>query len=191
MRRILILSLSLLLAGSGVFQASAQAVRSDYRIAPNDIIVIDVFGEKELSKELRVTSTGKINYYLLDELEVAGKTTAELKDQLTELLNKDYLVDPKVSVDVKEYRVREVFVNGAVNKSGAIPITGEQELTILAALARAGGTTPRANENRIKFTRPGQLEQTFSMDELKRQTDRSKVIYLKPGDIIEVPDKLF
>lgn len=168
----------------------AQA-RSDYKIAPNDIIVIDVFGEKELSKELRVTSTGKINYYLLDELEVAGKTTAELKDQLTELLNKDYLVDPKVSVDVKEYRVREVFVNGAVNKSGAIPITGEQELTILAALARAGGTTPRANENRIKFTRPGQLEQTFSMDELKRQTDRSKVIYLKPGDIIEVPDKLF
>ena len=185
-----LLSLFIVAAACGALAASAHAqARSDYKIAPNDIIVIDVFGEKDLSKELRVTSTGKINYYLLEELEVAGKTTAELKDLLTELLNKDYLVDPKVSVDVKEYRIREVFVNGEVNKPGAIILTREQELTILGALARAGGLTVRASKKEIRFIRPGQPEKHFRFDELLRQPEKER-IYLKPNDVIEVGDKL-
>lgn len=185
MRTILLLSLSLLLSGSG-FRAFAQ-VRSDYKIAPNDIIVIDVLGEKDLSKEFRVSATGTINYYFLGEVTVAGKTTSEVRETLTEQLNRDYLVDPQVAVDVKEYRVREVFVNGQVNKPGAIPLTGEQELNILGALSRAGGFTPRASENKIKFTRPGQKERTFTFDQLK---DPRNNIVLLPGDIIEVGDKL-
>jgi polysaccharide export outer membrane protein len=172
-----------------VITARAQA-RSDYKIAPNDVLVIDVFGEKDLSREVRVTASGKINLFLLDEVEVAGKTTTEVKDLLTKLLDKDYLVDPQVAVDVKEYRVREIFVNGMVNKPGSISLTGEQDLTILGALARAGGLTTRANDRKIKFTRPGVMEKTFSLEELKRETDPSKVIILKPGDIIEVADKL-
>ena len=186
MKWILILA-ALLLAGSGAPRASAQAVRSDYKIAPNDIIVIDVLGEKDLSKEFRVSATGTINYYFLGEVIVAGKTTSEVREQLTTDLNRDYLVEPQVTVDVKEYRVREVFVNGQVNKPGAIPLTGEQELNILGALSRAGGFTPRASENKIKFTRPGQRERTFTFDQLK---DPRNNIVLLPGDIIEVGDKL-
>jgi polysaccharide export outer membrane protein len=185
MKTILLLSLSLLLTSSP-FQALAQA-RSDYKIAPNDIIVIDVFGEKDMSKEFRVSATGTINYYFLGEVQVAGKTTSEVRETLTDQLNRDYLVEPQVTVDVKEYRVREVFVNGQVNKPGAIPLTGEQELNILGALSRAGGFTPRASENKIKFTRPGQRERTFSFDQLK---DPRNNIVLQPGDIIEVGDKL-
>src|SRR5687767_1001595 len=142
MKRSLFLTLLLLLAGSSTFSTFGQ-VRSDYRIAPNDIIVIDVFGEKDLSKEFRVSGTGTINYYFLGEVTVAGKTTSEVRDALTADLNRDYLVDPQVTVDVKEYRLREVFVNGQVNKPGAIPLTGEQELNILGAISRAGGFTPR------------------------------------------------
>ncbi len=163
---------------------------ADYKIAPNDILMIDVFGEKELSREVRVTASGKINLFLLDEVAVAGKTTTEIKELLTKLLDKDYLVDPQVAVDVKEYRMREVFVNGMVNKPGSIPLSGEQSLTILGALARAGGLSPRANEKKIKFTRPGVMEKNFTMEELKRETDPSKVITLQPGDLIEVADKL-
>src|SRR5687768_4998182 len=161
MRTILLLTISLLLSSNSAFRAFAQA-RSDYRIAPNDIIVIDVFGEKDLSKEFRVSGTGTINYYFLGEVPVAGKTTSEVRETLIEQLNRDYLVDPQVTVDVKEYRVREVFVNGQVNKPGAIPLTGEQELNILGALSRAGGFTPRASENKIKFTRPGHRERNFT-----------------------------
>ena len=130
MKTFLILLAGLLLALAAPQRAAAQA-RADYRIAPNDIIVVDVFGEKDLSREFRVSGTGTINYYFLGEVQVAGRTTSEVREDLTTRLNKDYLVDPQVTVDVKEYRVREVFVNGQVNKPGAISLTGEQELLSL------------------------------------------------------------
>ena len=188
-KRILAIGLltAAVLAGRPSLHAQAS---SDYRIAPQDTIVIDVLGEKELNKELRVSATGTVNYFLLGTLEVGGKTTAEVTDMLTELLDKDYLVNPQVTVDVKEYRVREVFVNGAVTKPGAVVITGEQDLTILMAIARAGGLTPRANGNGIKFTRPGRNPITFRYDELARQNP-SEAITLQPGDVIDVADKLF
>ncbi len=88
-------------------------------------------------------------------------------------------------------RKGEVFINGQLNKPGAIPIPEGQPLTIPEAIARAGGLTLRANQSKIKLQRPGQPEKTFSMDELKRETDPSKSIILRPGDVIEVPDKLF
>lgn len=186
MRKVLLLTFGLLLAGSGGQRAFGQA-RSDYKIAPHDIIVIDVFGEKDLSKEFRVTATGTINYYFLGEITVAGKTTSEVRQEITDELNRDYLVEPQVAVDVKEYRMREVFVNGQVTKPGAVPLTGEQDVTILTAIGRAGGTTSRANLNKIKFTRPGMKERVFSLDDLKEPRNN---IALQPGDIIEVGDKL-
>jgi polysaccharide export outer membrane protein len=185
-KTVLILSGMLLLFG-GSLRSRAQ-VGSDYKIAPNDVIVIDVFGEKDLSREFRVSKTGTINYYFLKEVQVAGKTTTEVRQMLTEMLDKDYLVDPQVTVDVKEYRVREVFVNGQVNKPGSILLTGEQDLDILTAIGRAGGLTQRASENKIKFTRPGLIEKTFSLEQLKNPKNN---LTLQPGDIIEVGDKLF
>src|SRR5690348_5738644 len=95
----LILS-GLLFAFGGSVPAPAQ-VGSDYKIAPNDVIVIDVFGEKDLSREFRVSRTGTINYYFLKEVQVGGKTTTEVQQILRDMLDKDYLVDPQVTVDVK------------------------------------------------------------------------------------------
>lgn len=186
-RNLLLLWAGLLWAGLTFAPAWAQ-VRSDYKIVPYDIIVVDVFGERDFSREFRVSATGTINYFFLGEVEVAGKTTTEVREMLTDQLNRDYLVDPQVTVDVKEYRIREVFVNGQVNRPGSIVLTGEQDLTILGALARAGGLTPRASEGKIRFTRPGEGEKTFSLDDLKKERDAGKVV-LQPGDIIEVGEK--
>ena len=188
MKKVLLLIWALLIVGGGSDRASAQAL-SDYKIAPNDIIIVDVFGEKDLSREFRVSATGTINYYFLGEVKVAGRTTAEVRELLIQELNRDYLVDPQVTVDVKEYRVREVFVNGAVNKPGAILMTGEQELDILSAISRAGGFTQRANQAKIKFTRRGERERVISYEDLK--SDPRNKIPLIPGDIIDVPEKLF
>ncbi len=185
MRNIMLLMLALAWGTGSVGRAQ---VKSDYKIAPNDIVVIEVFGEKDLSREFRVSRSGTINYYFLGELTVAGKTTSELREVLTDKLNKDYIVDPQVTVDVKDYRVREVFVNGAVNKPGSIILTGEQDLDLLGALFRAGGLTVRANDSKIKFTRPGVMEKTYSLDELKKPKNN---LTLQPGDVIEVPEKLF
>jgi protein involved in polysaccharide export with SLBB domain len=176
----------LLLAASTPLRAQ---VKSDYTISPNDIVVVEVFGEKDLSREFRVTRSGTINYYFLGEVKVAGRTTSDVCKELTEKLNKDYVVDPQVTVDVKDYRVREVFVNGAVARPGSIILTGEQDLDILTAIARAGGTTTRANEDKITFTRPGVMEKKLSLQELKKGSKYN--LSLQPGDIIEVAEKLF
>jgi len=170
--------------------ALAQA-SSDYKIVPSDVLVIEIVGEEKLAKEFRVSLNGTISFPFLDTVTVAGKTAAEIKEELTEMLDRDYFVNPQLIVDVKEYRVREVLVNGFVNKPGSVTIPGEQRLTILEAIGRAGGLTARGNPKNIKFSRPGQREQTFSMDQLKNQNDPDKIIALQPGDVIEVQDKLF
>jgi len=186
MKRLILTAMGLLFAATPA-HLRAQA-RFDYKIVPNDVIIIDVFGEKDFSREFRVAQTGTINYFFLKEVKVAGKTTAEVRGMLTEMLNKDYLVDPQVAVDVKEYSVREVFVNGSVNKPGSVLLTGDQDLKILEAIARAGGLTRGANSNKIKFTRPGQKERVFSLDDLKEPKNN---LILQPGDFIEIPERTF
>jgi len=85
--------------------------------------------------------------------------------------------------------VGEVFVNGAVNRPGSVALGPEQEIDILTALARSGGLTQRANENKITFTRPGETEETFTLKQLKQGPKYN--IPLKPGDIVEVFEKNF
>lgn len=105
MERVLLLLWAALLAGGTLHRASAQAL-SDDQIVPKDIIIIEVLGEKDLSKEFRVSATGTINYFFLGEVKVAGKTTAAIRDLLTQKLNRDYLINPQVTV-VKKNAVRK------------------------------------------------------------------------------------
>src|SRR6266496_1892689 len=100
-----------------------EAAEGDHKIAPLDIITIDVVGEKDLSKELRVSTSGTITFPFLGSIEVKGKTPAEVENLIKEKLGKDYLVDPQVIITVKEYRSRTVSVIGQVNNSSDIATT--------------------------------------------------------------------
>src|SRR5205809_412511 len=113
---------------------AAEMVEGDHKIAPLDILNIDVVGEKELAKELRVSSSGTITFPFLGSIEVKGKSPAQVETLLKENLGKDYLVDPQVIVTVKEYRTRTVTVLGQVNKPGPILLPAEQKLDILEAI---------------------------------------------------------
>jgi hypothetical protein len=95
----------------------------------------------------------------------------------------------EISTAMAKKQPSEVFVNGAVNKPGTILLSPDQELDILGAIARAGGLTVRASENRIKFTRPRVMERTLSLETLKK--DPKANIAVQGGDIIEVSEKLF
>jgi hypothetical protein len=87
----------------------------------------------------------------------------------------------------KVVRLSEVLVNGNVNKPGNIPLAKDQKLTIIDAIGRAGGLNPKSPEyGSIKFTRPGENERSLRFDELKKENDPTKIIYLEPGDVIEV-----
>ena len=169
---------------------AAEVVEGDRKIAPLDILNIDVVGEKDLSKELRVSSSGTVTFPFLGSIEVKGKTPAEVEDMLREKLGKDYLVDPQVIVTVKEYRTRSVSVIGQVNKPGVIVLPAEQKMDVLEAIAQAGDLTKSANKNRIEVSRKGETRK-FTLDELKKESDPKKKFWLEPGDVIYVHESFF
>ncbi|MCF7669665.1 MAG: polysaccharide export protein [Verrucomicrobia bacterium] len=170
--------------------AFAGSAAREYRIAPQDTIVVDVFGEENLSlREFKVSNSGEITFPLLGNVKVAGKTRSEVEQMLKQRLGESYLVNPQVTVTVKAYRLRIVSVFGAVNKAGAIELPGEQRWSILDAISQAGGPTPKASKT-IEFTRGG-VTKKFSFEELKQITDPENTIWVQPGDIITVPESMF
>jgi protein involved in polysaccharide export with SLBB domain len=191
--RILALSLAvtLLLAPSILGPTRLRAEDpTDRKILPQDIIIVEVFGEKALSGEHRVQQSGTIKYPLLGSVEVGGKTPAEVAMILAQRLEADYLVDPQVNVMVKEYRMRTVSVIGKVNKEGSIELPAEQKVDILEGIARAGGFSPVANKNKIELSRNGKTT-TYKFNDLKSVKDPDKKIWLEPGDVIYVHESFF
>ncbi len=90
-----------------------------YRIGPNDVIRIQVFGEEDLSVEARVSGDGKLDYPLLGVLQVGGKTTQDLQALLTKRLSAGYVRSPKVTVSIARHR--NVYVSGEVKTPGGFP----------------------------------------------------------------------
>ena len=180
--------------GALLFTGAARAqedLSADYKVSPQDTLVISVVGEKDLTQDCRVTTSGAISYAWLSNVEVAGKTAADIEQHLRKLLDQDYLVNPTVLVQVKEYRAREVTVMGQVNKPGAIAIPAEQPLTIVEAIARAGSIAKGGDPNKIYFTRRGKEKVKLSLDLLSRVTDPARQVYVQPGDVIDVGEKVF
>jgi polysaccharide export outer membrane protein len=159
---------------------------NERKIASNDLLGIFIVGERDLQTDFRVSSSGSIQFPFLEEVEVAGLTPTELRLKLRELLMKDYFVDPQVTVTVKDYREEFVRVIGQVTRPGPVRLTGEQRLDIYDVIAMAGGTTPRARST-VEFTRNG-VTRTLKLDDLKREADPAKKIWVQPGDIIDVKD---
>lgn len=179
---------------AGVNPGLAAEVTTDYKIAPQDVVIVDVLGEEGLSKELRVSQTGEVTIHLLGNVKFAGLTASQAGEKVKELLAEDYMVNPQVTVSVKDYRRRTVSVLGQVNKPGAIELPAEVPMTIMEAIGTAGGFTRLANTDKIQVTRPGEAEgkpKEFKFKELQRNSDPKKAFILHPGDIIYVPESTF
>jgi protein involved in polysaccharide export with SLBB domain len=148
MRELLSLLLVLVCALE-VGAAELALPREGYRIGPNDVIRIQVFGEDDLTVESRVSGEGKINYPLLGMLQVEGRTTEELQQELTVRLGSGFVRLPKVSVSI--VRHRNFYVSGEVKTPGGYPY--EEGLTVQKALSIAGGFTEKAEKQGLKVTR--------------------------------------
>jgi len=160
-----------------VCQLQAETV-SGYQLGASDLIRIHVFGEKELSLEVRLTDAGTFTYPFLGEVESRGLTISALKEKLTSGLKGDYLINPKITVTILEYR--SFFINGEVKKPGGYPFL--PGLTVRKAIALAGGFTERAAKRNIKV-----IHDDKSSTEEK--LDLAAEVW--PGDIITVDDSFF
>jgi len=109
----------------------------DYRIGPEDLIEIQVFGVDQLTRTVRVNSRGNISLPLIGNVQVGGLTGSEAEAVIVSKLSESYLQDPQVSLFIKEYTNQRVTVEGAVQKPGIYPLRGQT--TLLRAIAVAGG----------------------------------------------------
>ncbi len=121
----------------------AEGVRVEYEVGPGDVLELEVIGNDDLSRLPTVQTNGAILLPLLGEVQVAGLTVAEIQRKVTNLLEKDYLVNPQVVVKVTQYQSQYVSVVGEVNSPGRKPLRGRTRL--IDVLVEAGGFTPRAS----------------------------------------------
>ena len=115
----------------------ARTGMRDYRIGPDDLLEVQVFGVDQLSRAVRVNSRGSVSLPLIGTIEVAGMTALEAETGIAAKLAESYLQDPQVSVFIKEYTSQRVTIEGAVNRPGIYPLRGQT--TLLRSLAVAGG----------------------------------------------------
>ncbi len=172
--------------------ASAPAPRdprSEYRIGSGDVLQVYVWKEPDLSRDVTVRMDGKISVPLLGDVEAAGRTPQQLGAELATGWSK-FLAAPQVTLGVVQPNSTRFYVLGKVGKAGEFPLTGR--VTILQALALAGGTSEYAKTDQIVVIRqdPGQGGQTFIPFNYKRieeAKDIAQNILLRPGDTIIVP----
>ena len=153
---------------------------SKYKLSTGDVISITVLGEDDLKKEkTRLTDAGTISYPVLGEIEVRGKTVGDLEKMITEGLRGRYLVNPRVSVTIDEYR--PFFINGQIEKGGSYPY--QPGLTVRKAATIAGGFKERASMSKIFVVREGDSSNT------PMKVDLNAPIH--PGDMITVEESFF
>ncbi|MEH2476395.1 polysaccharide export outer membrane protein [Nitrobacteraceae bacterium AZCC 2161] len=177
--------------GSSSTTASAQAQRppsaasstaassGTYVLGPTDRVRVKVYGEADITGEYEVDSNGIVSVPLAGHVKAAGLTTRELERGITLALSKGIVRDPRVSVEVALYR--PYYILGEVKKSGEYPY--RIGLTVMDAVASAGGFTYRANESKVYLRRSGStVEEIYPLD---------APILIFPGDNVRVPERYF
>lgn len=166
-----------------------QALPADRPIGASDLLEITVFEVPELSRTVRVSEGGDISLPLVGALRAAGKTTRALEASLRDHLQRSYMHDPQVNVEVKELGTPPVYVVGEVNQPGAFHPSGRSALTVLRAVALARGTTPAAAAGRVVVLRP-----TVTGDRLHLRVDLNDIargktadLALEANDVVYVP----
>ena len=152
-----------------------------YRLASGDRLNITVFGEEALSREYVITSAGDLSFPLLGDLPAAGLTPVELRQAVVSGLSSGYLNDPRVNVEVLNFR--PFYMLGEVSKAGEYPYS--TDLTVDQAVALAGGFTYRAEKRRVFIRRVGTGE------ERTYELSAEAPVYVSPGDTIRVGERYF
>lgn len=170
---------------------SPAEARREYRVGPDDLLEITVFGVEELTKTVRVSAEGTIRLPLIGRVPAAGLSVEKLEKEIAGLLREKYLHDPEVTVFVKEYRSQRVSVVGAVRSPQVYETPGPKRL--LDLLTQAGGVTPDAGQKcfiiRTVVGPGGQARsQTTVVDlDLLFGGDLSLNVPILAGDLIHVP----
>ncbi|ADE55452.1 polysaccharide biosynthesis/export family protein [Coraliomargarita akajimensis] len=168
------------------------AVSENYVLKPSDVVSIEVYQEQDLNKQVRVEGDGTISLALIGKVKVANMTVAEAQTLITELYNRDYLVDPQISLLVVDFSPQYVRVLGHVGAPGYVPIPPDKELTLIDAITQCRGVTRLGDDKNVTITR---LREDGSSRPIKVnfkniKRGEAKDYILKEGDTIYVPERI-
>ncbi len=156
---------------------------------PGDAFEIRVFGEPDLSGDFRIASDGTIDFPLVGKVKVEGMNASQLSATLSQQLSR-YIKQPDVSVFVKEFNSKKIFVFGEVKNPGTF--TYEQGMNIIQAITLAGGFERLADQNGTFVTRVVDgKEQRLQVPVKSIGKGDAANFPLQPGDIVFVPETLF
>ena len=161
--------------------------KAPYRIGPSDMLDIQVWNEPDISKQVRVLLDGTIVLPLVGEIKAAGMTPNELAKDLKKRLSQ-FIAEPEVTVMVIEEKYNRYFVVGQIQNPGEYYI--DYPITILQAIARAGGFLEWAKKSKIFLIRPtpkGEIRLEFNYDEFVKGNRSIENIEILSGDTIIIP----
>lgn len=159
--------------------AAQQQSIGAYTLGNGDQLRITVFGQPDLSGQFEVDGTGAISMPLIGQVQALGLTTPELEDHIVSVLEGDYVLNPRVSAEVINYR--PYYILGEVNRPGEYPFTSG--LTVMNAVAAAGGWTYRANKKVVY------IKSVDSNEEQALELNTSTVV--RPGDTLRIGERIF
>lgn len=177
-----------------VVSLHSQEATSEYKLQPTDVISITVRGQPDLTTKTRVTSEGYISFPLLGKVHVQGLSLSEVEERLKELLEKDYLVSAEVLIFIEGYHARQVSVIGEVKTPGKYDMPGEKDMSLMQAIAMAGGFTKHADITKTKVMRMENGVKKMIIINAKDITEKGqkgKDVVLEPEDMIVVPESFF
>jgi polysaccharide export outer membrane protein len=166
-------------AHSAVAQVTTERVVPEYRLGAGDKVRVIVYGEQSLSGEFFISGAGQVSFPLIGDVPAAGYPVTKLQEEIAHRLRGDYLMEPRVSVEVLTYR--PFYILGEVNRPGEYPYTNN--LSVVNAVATAQGFTYRADTKRVFIKRANETtEQSFPL---------TTTTQVAPGDTIRIGERFF
>ena len=170
--------IAVLIGFAGVPEALAEQ-QSEYRTGSGDKLRITIFGHDDLSGDFLVDGSGYIALPLIGKIKAGDSTSREIELAIISKLKPDYLKNPRVGVEILNYR--PFYILGEVKNPGSYPYV--DGMTVINAIALSGGYTYRGRENKLLIIRAKDPERK------KQPADHDTVVL--PGDVIEVPERFF
>lgn len=181
----------------GAFLAKAEE-DSAYRLFARDVVKLSVFGEPDMTAQLRLSGIGTINVPLLGDIEIAGLNLTDAEEKIERAyIEAEIFIRPQITLQVVEYSKKEISILGQIGRQGKIELPVEStRINIVNAISLAGGFTRIGRADAVRVTRKaasGDGEDVFTVNVEQMISGKSKEppFYIYPGDIIFVPERLF
>ena len=178
------------------FDHAATLTKADYILQPQDVIRVQVFQEEDLNKQtdgLSISQESTVTLPLIGTVSLKGKTVRQAEEMIRARFDKDFIVNPQVTLTVLKYSERTVNVVGSVTKQDRIQFPQERGLSIIDAISLAGGPTRLADLKHVRLTRKnanGDVDNmTIDVDAMMKKGG-TETVMLQPEDVIFVPERI-